>query len=72
MVINSNPVTRPLRSLLIREQCAATITTWFYGQDVAPQQIPKMCITDILPSVLEWMQIPFGNMDGKAVPGLWK
>lgn len=46
--------------------------TWFYGQDVAPQQIPKMCITDILPSVLEWMQIPFGNMDGKAVPGLWK
>ena len=46
--------------------------TWFYGQDVAPQQIPKMCITDILPSVLEWMQIPFESMDGKAFPVICK
>lgn len=46
--------------------------TFFYGQDIAPQEIPTMCITDILPSVLQWMQIPAEKMDGTAIPGLWK
>ena len=46
--------------------------TFFYGQDVVPQEIPRMCITDILPSILQLLQIPSEKMDGTAVPGLWK
>lgn len=46
--------------------------TGFYGQDVQPQQIDDMCITDILPSLLAWLGIQGEQMDGRALTKLWK
>ena len=44
-----------------------------YGKDVQAKTIDKMCITDILPTMLAWLGItPDADMDGKAVKGVWK
>lgn len=44
-----------------------------YGKDVRAKTIDKMCITDILPTMLTWLGItPDADMDGKAVKGVWK
>lgn len=44
-----------------------------YGKDVQAKTIDKMCITDILPTMLKWLGIqPDSDMDGKAVDGIWK
>ena len=43
-----------------------------YGQSVRPQEIDSMCITDITPTICQWLELPADPMDGAPLPGLFK
>ncbi len=43
-----------------------------HGQDVNAVRLEEMCITDILPSICQWMGFSMEAADGTARPEIWK
>lgn len=44
-----------------------------YGADVRPGfEIQDMCITDIMPTICHWMNMPIEPVDGKAIPDIFR
>lgn len=41
-----------------------------YGPDVRPGIVERMGLIDILPTLCQWMDIPFGPVEGTVIPGL--
>lgn len=43
-----------------------------HGRAVNPHQIDSMCITDITPTICDWMGLPADKMDGVPVSGVFQ